>query len=84
MCLFSGKRPRDFSVRIRNSKISGKQQNLPKQQNLSSNEIRTEKSFGLFPEKEVHEGCVSPQRLRFKRSKLLENLIGPSYLELRV
>ena len=39
--------------------------------------IRTEKIFFL------KRGCVSPQRLRFKRSILLENLIGPSYLELR-
>jgi len=73
-----------FSVRIRNSKIFEKQQNLPKHQNLSSNEIQTGKSLGLFPEKEAHMGCVCRQKLRFKRSKLLGNLIGPSYLELRV
>jgi len=42
------------------------------------------KSLGLFPEKEVHIGCVSPRRLHFKRRILLGNLIGPSYLELRV
>jgi len=34
-----------------NSKISGKKQNLAKQQNLSPNEIRTEKSLCLFPKK---------------------------------
>jgi hypothetical protein len=31
---------------------------------------------------EAHIGSVSRQRLRFKRSVLLENLIGPGYLEL--
>jgi len=65
MGLFLGERPRDFSVRIRNIKISGKQQTLPKQQMLSSNEIRTGKSLGLFPRKRPieaafpHRGCVS-------------------------
>jgi len=73
-----------FQHKYKTLKISGKQQNPPKQQNLSSNEIRKEKPLRLFPEKDAHIGCVSPQSLRFKRSILLQNLTGPSYLELRV
>jgi len=61
-----------------NSKISGKQQNL------TSNEIPTEKSLRLFPQKEAHTGCLSRKRLPLKGSILLENLIGPSFLELPV
>jgi len=63
---------------------SGKQPNLPKQQNLSSNEIPTKKSFSLFLEKKVHIGCLSRKRLPLKGSILLENLIGPIFLELPV
>jgi len=73
-----------FLLESRNSKISGKQQNLPEQPNLSSNEIPTEKSLGYFPEKEVHIGCLSRKRLPLKGSILLENLIGPSFLALPV
>jgi len=39
---------------------------------------------GSVTRKEAQIGCVPLQRLRFKRNILLENLIGPSYLELRV
>jgi len=44
----AGKRPTDFCARISEQKIFGKQQNLPKQQNLTSNEIPTEKSLGFL------------------------------------
>jgi len=65
----------------RNSKISGKQQDLPKQQNLSSNEIRTINLWVSFP-KEAQIGCPDLQRLPFKGSLLLQNLVGPGYLDM--
>jgi len=81
MDLFSnlfGKRNTDFPVQI------WKQQNLPKQQNLSSNEIPTENLLGLFPEKESHIGCLSRKSLPLKDSILLEDLIGTNFLEMPV
>jgi len=55
--IFWERDPPIFLLESRNCKISGKQQNLPRQQNLSSNEIPTEKSLGLFPEKDAHIGA---------------------------
>jgi len=61
-----------FLFESRNRRISGKQQNFPKQQNLSSNEIRTEKSLDLFPEKRlpktalIRRGCPSRAVYYFK------------------
>ena len=37
-----------------------------------------------YLQKEAHICCVSEEKMRFKRSILLENLIRPSYIELRV
>jgi len=77
MNLFSSLLERDppiFLLESRNSKISREQQNL----NL--NEIPTEKSLGLFPEKEFYAGYLSRKRLPLKGSILLENLIGPRFL----
>jgi len=52
--------------------------------NLSSNKIQTEKSVYLFLNKRPHKAAPipDPQRLPFKDSLLLQNLVGPGYLEL--